>query len=329
MNPLTRTLLILGACASLCVVSVVIALSVGSVGLPIGETLAALTGNGSDLSRQLVLELRLPRTLNALAVGALLAVAGVYMQVLLRNPLADPYILGISSGAAVGALSGVAAGVTLLLRQSFALAGALLVMALVYRFARSDRGFAPLRLLLTGVVIAAGLNAVISLLLATSDDTSLRGMLFWMMGDLSLSTYYSQALIAAVASVAIGVLMGRALDVLALGSAQAFVVGLSVSATRRTVYVLASVMTAVAVTAAGSIGFVGLVVPHAVRLVIGPGHRLLIPASALIGGTLLIVADTAARTIVAPRQLPVGALIALIGVPFFLVLMRRASLPRT
>ncbi len=328
MNTPARSLLILIICALLCLAAVLVALSLGSVALPLADTLATLRGNGSDLGRQLVFELRLPRTLNALAVGALLAVAGAYMQVLLRNPLADPYILGISSGAAVGALVGVAAGAAYILRQSLALAGAVIVMAVVYQFARSERGFAPLRLLLTGVVIAAGLNAVISLLLATSDDASLRGMLFWMMGDLSISTYYPQAVTVAIIGVVIGVGMGRALDVLALGATQASSLGLSVGATRRMVYLLASVMTAAAVTAAGSIGFVGLVVPHAVRLVIGPGHRLLIPACALIGGALLVVADTAARTVLAPRQLPVGALTALIGVPFFLLLMRRATLPR-
>lgn len=321
--------MVLVACAVLCLAAVLMALSLGSVALPFADTLATLGGNGSDLARQLIFDLRLPRTLNALAVGALLAVAGVYMQVLLRNPLADPYILGISSGAAVGALAGVATGAALILRQSLALGGALIVMALVYQFARSERGFAPLRLLLTGVVLAAGLNAIISLLLATSDDASLRGMLFWMMGDLSITTNYSYALSAAVIGVLIGVGIGRALDVLALGSTQAASLGLGVEATRRTVYLLASVMTAAAVTAAGSIGFVGLVVPHAVRLVIGPAHRLLIPASALTGGALLVVADTAARTVMAPRQLPVGALTALIGVPFFLLLMRRATLPRT
>jgi iron complex transport system permease protein len=328
VNTPARSLLILIICALLCLAAVLVALSLGSVALPLADTLATLRGNGSDLGRQLVFELRLPRTLNALAVGALLAVAGAYMQVLLRNPLADPYILGISSGAAVGALVGVAAGAAYILRQSLALAGAVIVMAVVYQFARSERGFAPLRLLLTGVVIAAGLNAVISLLLATSDDASLRGMLFWMMGDLSISTYYPQAVTVAIIGVVIGVGMGRALDVLALGATQASSLGLSVGATRRMVYLLASVMTAAAVTAAGSIGFVGLVVPHAVRLVIGPGHRLLIPACALIGGALLVVADTAARTVLAPRQLPVGALTALIGVPFFLLLMRRATLPR-
>ena len=328
MNTPARSLLILIICALLCLAAVLVALSLGSVALPLADTLATLRGNGSDLGRQLVFELRLPRTLNALAVGALLAVAGAYMQVLLRNPLADPYILGISSGAAVGALVGVAAGAAYILRQSLALAGAVIVMAVVYQFARSERGFAPLRLLLTGVVIAAGLNAVISLLLATSDDASLRGMLFWMMGDLSISTYYPQAVTVAIIGVVIGVGMGRALDVLALGATQASSLGLSVGATRRMVYLLASVMTAAAVTAAGSIGFVGLVVPHAVRLVIGPGHRLLIPACALIGGALLVVADTAARTVLAPRQLPVGALTALIGVPFLLLLMRRATLPR-
>jgi iron complex transport system permease protein len=294
------------------------------VHLATADWLQVLRGGGSDLARQIVLELRLPRALNGMAVGAMLALAGTLMQVLLRNPLADPYILGISSGAAVAALTGLSLGWGLLARQSGAFAGALLVMLLVYGIARADRGFAPLKLLLTGVVIAAGLNAVISLLLATSDDTSLRGMLFWMMGDLSLTTSPLPALIAATLALLLTGALARALDVLSLGDRQAAIVGLPVVATRLGIYVGASLITAIAVTTAGSIGFVGLVVPHTVRLLWGPAHRVVVPASAFLGGALLVCADTLARTLVAPRQLPVGALTAMVGVPFFLYLMHRS-----
>jgi len=312
------------ACAILCAASLLCALRFGSVHLATADWLQVLRGGGSDLARQIVLELRLPRALNGMAVGAMLALAGTLMQVLLRNPLADPYILGISSGAAVAALTGLSLGWGLLARQSGAFAGALLVMLLVYGIARADRGFAPLKLLLTGVVIAAGLNAVISLLLATSDDTSLRGMLFWMMGDLSLTTSPLPALIAATLALLLTGALARALDVLSLGDRQAAIVGLPVVATRLGIYVGASLITAIAVTTAGSIGFVGLVVPHTVRLLWGPAHRVVVPASAFLGGALLVCADTLARTLVAPRQLPVGALTAMVGVPFFLYLMHRS-----
>ena len=324
-------LLLIFVCAVICALTLGGALAFGSVALQPAEVWSAIRGDSADLTRQIVLELRLPRALNALAVGALLAMAGVLMQVLLRNPLADPYILGISSGAAVAALAALTFGLGALIRQSAAFAGALTVMIIVYRLARSDRGFAPLRLLLTGVVIAAGLNAIISLLLATSNDSSLRGMLFWMMGDLSLAPSPLPILVFAVVSLVVITALARALDVLSLGDQQAAIVGLNVGPMRIGIYLYASLITAAAVTAAGSIGFVGLVVPHTVRLLAGPAHRIVVPASALLGGSLLVLADTVARTIVAPRQLPVGALTALLGVPFFLYLMHksRLSLGRT
>lgn len=320
-----RPLLILLLCVVLSVVALIGALRFGSVAIPAGEWLEVLGGAGSDLHRRVVFELRLPRALNAFAVGALLSMAGALMQVLLRNPLADPYILGISSGAAVAALMLISAGASVLSVQLGAFGGALAVTLLVYQIAHSTRGFAPVRLLLTGVVIAAGLNALISVLLALGDDSSLRGMLFWLMGDFSFAGSPQWPLLVAALGVISATVFARHLDVLVLGDKQAAILGLGVGAARIGIYVSASLLTAVAVTTAGSIGFVGLVVPHTIRLVCGPTHRVLLPASALLGGALLVAADTAARTIVAPRQLPVGALTAMIGVPFFLVLMRRAQ----
>ncbi|MEO1576058.1 MAG: iron ABC transporter permease [Pseudomonadota bacterium] len=322
-----RPLAVLAALAALCAGAFCVALMAGSAALSPGEVWAALTGgasgDASDTARAIVLDIRWPRALAALGIGALLALAGVLMQVLLRNPLADPYILGISSGAAVGALAAVALSLALPVRHALAFAGALTVMGAVYAVARADRGFAPLRLLLTGVVIAAGLNAVISLLLATSDDTGLRGMLFWLMGDLSATRSGGALVLLAALATALATVLYRALDVLALGHAQAVSVGLPVRRTRVLTYVVASLLTAVSVSAAGSIGFVGLVVPHAVRLLTGPSHRVLVPGAALGGGALLLIADTLSRTVLAPRQLPVGALTALIGVPVFLYLMAR------
>ncbi len=304
--------------------ALVVALRFGSAPMDLGAWLAAVTGNGEALDRQLVLDLRLPRALNAFAVGALLAMAGALMQILLRNPLADPYILGVSSGAAVAALTAITLGLGAIAMQLWAFAGALAVTLVVYQVTRFGRDMSPVRLLLTGVVVAAGLNAVISLMLALGNDASLRGMLFWLMGDFSFAGDPRWPLGVAALALAASLPLARHLDVLALGEKQAALLGLATAPARVTIYVAASLLTAVAVTTAGSIGFVGLGVPHAVRLVAGPAHRILLPASALLGGGLLVLADTAARTVAAPRQLPVGALTAFIGVPFFLYLMTRS-----
>jgi iron complex transport system permease protein len=300
-----------------------LALATGSERLPLPAVWAALTGEGQVLERSIVLDLRLERALAALATGGLLALAGALMQVLLRNPLADPYVLGVSGGAAVGALSTLMLGGIGLAVQGAAFAGALGATLVVFALARGPGDWASARLLLTGAVVAAGLGALISLLLALGSDGSLRGMLFWLMGDLSLVRSARGELLAlGLACVAVWPL-ARSLNVLAQGQQQALLLGVPARALRIAIYVLGSLFTAVAVTVAGSIGFVGLIVPHVLRLVIGPDHRLLLPAAALAGGALLVLADTLARTLFAPRQLPVGAITALIGVPLFLMLMRR------
>jgi iron complex transport system permease protein len=193
----------------------------------------------------------------------------------------------------------------------------------VFGLARGPGGWSSTRLLLTGAVVAAGLGAVISLLLALGPDSSLRGMLFWLMGDLSVVQSAKSALAALAIACAATWPLGRSLNVLAQGEQQALLLGVPARGLRIGIYILGSLFTAVAVTFAGSIGFVGLIVPHTVRLLAGPDHRILLPASALAGGALLVFADTLARTVFAPRQLPVGAITALIGVPIFLVLVRR------
>jgi iron complex transport system permease protein len=207
--------------------------------------------------------------------------------------------------------------------EGAAFAGALAAMLLVFGLARGPGGWSSTRLLLTGAVVAAGLGAVISLLLALGPDSSLRGMLFWLMGDLSLVQSARSGLAALALACVVTWPLGRSLNVLAQGEQQALLLGVPARGLRIGIYVLGSLFTAVAVTFAGSIGFVGLIVPHAVRLLAGPDHRVLLPASALAGGALLMFADTLARTVFAPRQLPVGAITALIGVPIFLVLVRR------
>ena len=300
-----------------------VALASGSADISVGETLRILTGGGSEQARSLILELRLPRALTAFAVGGLLAVAGVLMQVLLRNPLAEPYILGSSGGAAVAALLAMIMGFGSAIVDISAFAGAMAATLLVFSVAHGTGSWTPARLLLTGVVLAAGFSAATTLLLAMSPDQNLRGMLFWLMGDLSFAYDPARCLVLLTLLVVGGTLGARHLNVLARGELQAAIVGLPVQSFRYLIFIASALATALSVTTVGVIGFIGLVVPHLVRLVSGSDHRVVLPASALAGGALLIVADTLARTIMAPRQLPVGALTAAIGVPLFLVLMNR------
>lgn len=321
--PLSHARPLLGTLALLAATSLVLALALGSVGIGITELWAVLTGAETGTPHTLVVELRLPRALGAFAAGGMLALAGALMQVLLHNPLADPYILGISGGAAVAALCVMLLGLGDLWITGGALAGALFSMLLVFGLAHGRGGWTPLRLLLTGIVIAAGWGALISFILAISPERNLRGMVFWLMGDLSQvgSPWPGLAVLA------LGLLgslpLARSLNVLAWGELQAGALGVPVGRIRIVVYLLASLLTATAVTMAGTVAFVGLIVPHMLRLVGGHDHRLLLPASALLGGTLLVLADTVARTAFAPQQLPVGVVTALVGVPVFLYLLHR------
>ncbi|MBD3658321.1 iron ABC transporter permease [Marinobacter sp.] len=302
----------------------VLSVGVGSVALSPGEVMAALLGDGSDLQRTLVVELRLPRTLSAFATGGLLAVAGALMQVLLRNPLADPYVLGLSGGAAVGAMLAMVVGLGGLLVSGSAFAGALLATLMVFGLAHGTGSWTPSRLLLTGVVVAAGWGAVITLMLAISPAQQLPGMLYWLMGDVSYARAPVPGMVLLLAVCLAVIPFGRSLNVLARGPMQAAALGISVRPLEWLIYVAASLLTATAVTMAGSIGFVGLVVPHMLRLVLGNDQRLILPACALAGGTLLVLADTLARVVIAPEQLPVGVITALLGVPTFLYLLYRS-----
>jgi len=302
----------------------VIALLSGSAEIPAAEALRVLTGEAPATVRALLLELRLPRALTAFAVGGLLAIAGVFMQVLLRNPLAEPYILGTSGGAAVAALGGMLLGWGALLVDVAAFAGALGAALLVFSVARGTGSWTPTRLLLTGVVLAAGFSAATTLLLAVSPDQQLRGMLFWLMGDLSFAHAPGRLFGVLLLLTAGGLAGARHLDVLARGEMQAAILGLPVAGLRLALFTVTAVAVALSVTAVGVIGFVGLVVPHLVRLAAGSAHRIVVPAAALAGGSLLVLADTLARSLLAPRQLPVGALTATLGVPLFLLLMTRS-----
>lgn len=300
------------------------ALAIGSVTIAPSELWQVVQGEGSTLHRTLVLELRLPRTLAAFATGGLLAVAGALMQVLLRNPLADPYVLGLSGGAAVGALLAMLTGLSALLISGAAFAGAMLAMVLVFALAHGTGSWTASRLLLTGVVVAAGWGAVITLMLALTPSYKLPGMLYWLMGDVSYARTPWPAVIVLIVAIMVVLPLARNLNVLARGPMQAAALGVSVRPLEWTIYVLASLLTATAVTTAGSIGFVGLIVPHMLRLLLGNDQRIILPASALAGGTLLVLADTLARTMIAPEQLPVGVITALLGVPTFLYLLHRS-----
>ena len=300
--------------------SLLLALLSGSVAV---EPAALLAGDADALASTVVFELRLPRALAAFAVGGMLALAGALMQVLLRNPLADPYVLGISGGAAVGALLSLLAGLGGLLLAGNAFLGALAAMLLVFGLAHGRGAWTPTRLLLTGVVVAAGWGALISLILALAPERGLHGMLFWLMGDLAHAPAPWWGLLACALGLLLSLPLARDLNVLARGELAASALGVAVPRLRLALYFIASLLTAGAVTLAGSIGFVGLVVPHLLRLLGLRDHRHLLPGCVLAGGSLLVLADTLARSVVAPQQLPVGVITALLGVPLFLYLLNR------
>ena len=331
-----RTAVLLGL-AVLSATSVVAALLVGSFGASVAETVRALAGRESSPLATVVLDLRLPRALSAFAVGGLLALAGAILQALLRNPLADPYVLGVSGGAAVAALVALALGAGAYGMQAASFAGALATLAALFVFARRAlfaraAGTSALaedgstHVLLTGVMIAAFSAALLSLLLSLAPDGRLRTMVFWLLGDLGSATHVQAAALAnAILAVGLFVALRRArpLNLLLRGDVQAFSQGVDVAATRRVLVLVAAVATGGAVALAGAVGFVGFVAPHVMRTVVGNDQRVLLPAATLAGGALVVVADTLARTIVAPLQLPVGVLTAMIGAPLFLWLLRR------
>jgi iron complex transport system permease protein len=312
------TLLVLGALAFVCLLASLLA---GSAHLSLDQALAALAGGGDELSATIVRTIRLPRTISAFAVGSLLGLAGVLLQALFRNPLADPFVLGVSGGASVGALAGMLAGFALGGLEWTATGGALAIGALVYWMGSGgDSG----RLLLSGVVLASACGAVISVLLAIADNGQLRGMVFWLAGDLGWAQHPWFDLAAAGVALLASLVGGRALNVLAAGELRSAILGLDARVARPVVFIIAAALTSLAVLAAGPVGFVGLVAPHLVRLALRTSdHRLVAPGAALCGGALLCLADIASRTIAAPRQLPVGAITGLIGAPVFLLLLRR------
>jgi iron complex transport system permease protein len=319
----TRRWLLAGALIALAAGVFALSLASGSSGIGAERMLHALLGGSDPVARSVLTELRLPRVAAAFAVGGLLALAGVLMQALFRNALADPYVLGVSGGAAVGAIVAMALGAALMVVQTSAVIGAFGAILAVYAL---GRGGGTARLLLVGVAMASACGALVTVLLALADASQLRGMIFWLAGDLEWAGSPLASSSAAVAAVAAAVLLARPLNVLAAGELRARTVGLDLEVWRLIVYVAAAALTAVAVVSAGTIGFVGLITPHAIRLLFRTSdHRIVAPAAALLGGTLLAAADLAARTLVSPRELPVGAVTALVGAPVFIVLLRTAA----
>ena len=255
-----------------------------------------------------------------------LAAAGAAYQALLRNPLAEPYLLGVSNGAAVGTMMAlVFFGAHEWSRPLLAFAGALLATFFVYQLARGRAGTTPERLILAGIIVTTFLSSAIVFLTALMDATRIRSFTFWLLGDLSGATTSLLALtfVVALAGVALLAAHARPLNLMMLGERDAFDLGVETSRVRITVFVAASLLVGASVASSGSVGYVGLVVPHLVRLSFGSDNRLVIIASAFAGAAFVIVADTIARTIIAPRELPVGAITALIGAPLFIYLLRR------
>lgn len=322
---MSRPLILITTLLLLSLTSFLLALTLGSYPLSLQQVWLALSGNTSGIEHNIVMDLRAPRAYVAFVSGGLLALAGALMQVLLRNPLADPYILGVSGGASVAALLAISLGMGATFISFSALIGALCSIVLVFGLAHSHGSWQPSRLLLTGVVLAAGWGAVINFILSITPDQPLRGMLFWMMGDISQASANISALIVLIFSLVVSFALARQLNALARGDMQASALGVNVKYLRIGLFLLASLLTAFAVTQVGSVGFVGLIVPHMLRMIIGSDHRLLLPACVLLGGSLLLIADTLARTVIAPQQLPVGVITAFIGVPFFLFLLNRMS----
>ncbi len=331
---LKRVLLISTVLGLLCLLVMLVSITMGSVKLEpyrsisiLLQSILGLEATSTETQKTIILSLRVPRVLLAGLVGAGLSVSGAIFQALLRNPLADPYILGVSSGAAVGAIVAILMGFGTLSvglpLTSFA--GGLLTILIVFYSGRQEGKIHPNTLLLAGVIVSSFLSALIMFFLSVSSREELRTIVFWLMGDFSLSNYQAIRLIFPYLLFAFLLLYGHArqFNLILSGEESALQLGVNVERLKMIAYVGASLMTAASVSMCGLIGFVGLIVPHAVRLMFGPDHRLLLPASAFIGASLLIASDTLGRTLFSPVELPVGVITAAFGGPFFIYLLRR------
>jgi iron complex transport system permease protein len=317
------------ALAGLLLLSVWVAVALGPVPLPLPQTLAALAGRPAPaLVRTIVWDLRLPRVLVAGAVGSGLAVAGCVLQGLFRNPMADPAVLGVSAGAGLGAVVAIYGGlgaVSLWTLPGLAFVGAMLTALCVYGLATRAGRTPVLTLLLAGVAVGSLLSAAIGLVLTLAQEVAVQAMVHWLMGAFEGETWQHVAVAVPVIAAGSGacLLFARELNILSTGEEAARGVGVPVEWTKRILLGLAALITAAGVAVSGTIGFVGLMVPHILRLLVGPDHRHLLPASALGGAAFLILADLAARLLIRPAELSVGVITSFLGVPFFLYLLRR------
>lgn len=335
----SRLILILGLLSLTAVVVSLVCLHFGAQPIAYGEMLrllmgaitvdqAAADGGSADITRTILLQIRLPRVLLGFVVGCSLASVGVVLQALLRNPLADPYVLGVSSGAALGAAVGVlcGAGTTFLAEAALpacGFAGGIVALVIVYRMATNSERLPIHSLLLTGVILNAIFSALIMFITSILDPNRSYGMMAWLMGTLTSPTYSGLVGVLVYLSISLLLLFRQvsALNILALGEDAARSLGVDTERAKRSIFILTALVTGAVVSVSGMIGFIGMVVPHAVRLAIGADHRLLLPASALVGGTFLMGADTMARTLIAPTEIPVGIITALAGGPFFIYLL--------
>jgi len=327
---LVGTLVVLGGATAL---AALVALAIGSEHVPFGSIVSAVvaraTGAAGPLTSEqtaIVFDVRLPRLLLGLVVGASLAVSGSAFQALLRNPLADPYILGVSSGAALGAVLAVVFAASFPAGRTIAaFTGAAITIAVVYGLGGGREGAPAERLILSGVIVNAFLGSTIIFLLTLTSESGLRGIYAWLIGDLSGAGagLVPVALLAAGGALAI-MASARSLNLMMVDERDAASLGVSTDRVKVVVYLAASLVTGAAVSVSGMIGFVGLIVPHAVRLVVGSDNRLVVPASALVGATFLVLADTVARTAFAPREIHIGVVTALVGAPVFVYLLRRS-----
>lgn len=312
----------------------ILSTAVGSEHVGIGSIIkiigSLVTGGGADVSgehRIIIAEVRVPRVLMAIVVGAALSVAGAAFQALLRNPLADPAILGVSSGAAVGAILATIFAESLPVGRPFAaFVGAVITIAVVYVLGQSREGGSTERLILAGVIVNALLSSLVIFLVTTASGSRQRGVLSWLIGDLSGETQLlppvALFILAGVATVYIN---ARSLNLMMTGDEDASALGVEVRRVKLSTYLAASLITGAAVSISGAIGFVGLIVPHVVRLAWGSDNRLVLPAAALVGGCFVLLADTVARTAIAPRELHIGVITSLVGAPVFVYLLRRSS----
>jgi iron complex transport system permease protein len=329
-QPLTlrRALIILVSLSAFLIIVAAVGLSVGSVPIPFSRIIGLMSGSGSvsETDRTILLSIRLPRIVLAILVGSGLSVAGAVFQALLRNPLAEPYILGISSGGTVGAILaiGLSLGASYITTPVASFIGSAAVMFLVYSVAHRRGQLDTYTLLLAGVMIGAFFNAAVLLIIAVFNQ-ELRNAFLWLMGNLSSANIESLVVVAPPLLLATCLLLfqSRNFNLISTGDETAMQLGVEVTKVKRLSYLLASLITGLVVSVSGVIGFVGLIIPHICRMLFGPDHRLLLPASFLLGGSFLIIADILSRTLLAPTEIPVGAVTAAIGAPLFVYLLRK------